>query len=191
MLERGFSMRALSEAAGLGPTTVRDILKRGRSPSLDTLRALAKPLEVTVSWLTDDGDSEPIDAPLSPFRRVPVVGYVGGGGEVRYPKDWPNKDAILVAGLTGGEALEVRGDSLEPVFLDGDTLIYGRPTDLDQNFPSVPYVVRLKDGRTFVRDLAPSKEIGRFTLISYKFPPILDAEVEWAAPVENRLLRDY
>lgn len=58
MAERGFNMKSLSLAAGLGETAVRDILKRHSSPSADKVMALATTLGVSAGWLLDAGRAD-------------------------------------------------------------------------------------------------------------------------------------
>jgi len=80
-------------------------------------------------------------------------------------------------------AVRVRGDSMYPVYWDGDVLFFARrdggPLDGCLNRECV---VRLKDGETMVKVLRRS-DAGAFRLESYNAPPIEDAAVEWAAPV--------
>jgi transcriptional regulator with XRE-family HTH domain len=52
--ERGLSLRALSLAAGLNETAVRDILRADTLPTLRTLMQLAAALEVDVATLVSD-----------------------------------------------------------------------------------------------------------------------------------------
>lgn len=57
----GRSRRDISIAAGLAPGTLSDILNnRTRSPSVENVRALARELRVTASWLIEGtGDNRP------------------------------------------------------------------------------------------------------------------------------------
>lgn len=64
-IRRFESQSALSRASGVPQPTINRILKGTTSkPDLDTLRALAKSLEVTLEWLTDEVGPGP-DAPKS------------------------------------------------------------------------------------------------------------------------------
>ena len=57
MEARGFSMKSLSLAAGLGETFVRDALKRDRRPTVDKLGKLADALGVPLASLVSDADA--------------------------------------------------------------------------------------------------------------------------------------
>ncbi|GGE36178.1 hypothetical protein GCM10007276_12050 [Agaricicola taiwanensis] len=55
MEAKGFNMKSLSLAAGLGDTFVRDVLRRDRKPSLEAVQKLAKVLGRSVDYLTNAG----------------------------------------------------------------------------------------------------------------------------------------
>ena len=54
MREKGFNMKSLSLKAGLGETYVRDILKRGREPGVEKMRALAEVLGVRLNEIMSE-----------------------------------------------------------------------------------------------------------------------------------------
>lgn len=199
MKEQGFNMKSLSKAAGLGETTVRDILKRDRSPSLETVGPIASALRVSVGWLLtgsgDPGNAEPIDIPRAArrIRKVPILGYVGGGAEVFYPEgDASPIDEIEVLGATDDvEAVIIRGSSMEPVYRDRDIIVYRRATLPARDLFGEECVIRLADGRTFVKELQPGSEPTLFTLVSRNpaVPPITDVSIEWAVPIAHRLTK--
>ncbi len=70
------TMKALSLAAGLGETFVRDVLERGRVPSIENLIAISDKLDVSVGWLLEEsgGDAMPVDVPLLGSARGAVAG---------------------------------------------------------------------------------------------------------------------
>lgn len=73
----GFSQRAASLRAGLGPDAVRDIYRKGGSPTLQTAEALARALNVQLTDLLSDGtpaSSDPEDAAF------PALGDCSGAG---------------------------------------------------------------------------------------------------------------
>lgn len=55
----GRKMKAISLAAGLGETFVRDLLKRDRDPTIGNLMALAKTLGTTICELTEEEQPTP------------------------------------------------------------------------------------------------------------------------------------
>lgn len=131
-----------------------------------------------------------------PRATIPVVGYVGASTEFQ-----GFDDHAQGAGLdeieappgapAGAVAVIVRGDSGWPAIRDGNVLVYWdkyeNPVDLVGN----DCFVRLKDGRTLVKLLERGSRDGLWTLtsINASTPPIRDAEIEWAAPIEVKLRR--
>ncbi len=71
MRQKGFNMKSLSLKAELGETYVRDILKRGREPGVEKMRALADVLGVRLNEImsepyviTADGEDAPRHVPF-------------------------------------------------------------------------------------------------------------------------------
>lgn len=103
MRQKGFNMKSLSLAAELGETYVRDILKRGREPGVEKMRALADVLGVRLNEImtepyvitsTNDGENR------GSFRE-------GGDTHERVPLDEDNGNGWQEgwqARLPGGSA---------------------------------------------------------------------------------------
>lgn len=116
---------------------------------------------------------------------VHVLGYVGAGAEVR-----PIDDHEMGAGLEtvevdfpvrpGTVAVIVRGDSMLPIFEDGDLIGYMEDSADPVSLIGKTCVVRLADGRTFVKRLKRGSDDGLFTLVSANARDIEDVEIEWA-----------
>jgi len=117
--ERGRNSKELSRAAGFGETYVRDILEGGHEPSAKALDRIAGALGMSLPELWDG------EVPL--YQTVPVIGCISAGegwspfGDTK-SDEHPEEIEIRIE---GGEpvALEVRGDSMEPVYRNGDVLI--------------------------------------------------------------------
>lgn len=128
----GLSASGLARRAGLDPTTFN---KSKRTTSDGKLRwpsteSIAKVLEATgdsmadfVTLLTDTPSTG------ASVQRVPVIGYAQAGNagyfdDAGYPAGigW---DELLFPSLGDPHAyaLEISGDSMDPVFRDGDTII--------------------------------------------------------------------
>jgi phage repressor protein C with HTH and peptisase S24 domain len=135
------------------------------------------------------GEPVPIEVlPQQPLQQVPVVGYVGAGAEIFSVDDHAKGGGIdYVDAPPGGisksaVALVVRGDSMLPVFEAGDIIYYDRQDNGDlSHLIGKNCVVRLADGRTFVKKLQFSN--GAYWLHSHNADPIVDAQIEWAARV--------
>ena len=118
---------------------------------------------------------------------IPIVGYVGGGAAV-YPVDDHAKgagpDAVQAPpGLShNAVGVVVRGDSMWPVFRDGDVLIYDQRSFDPSKYVGKECVVGLSDGRTLVKTLRRDSGEG-WRLTSHNAEEIAGAGVEWAALV--------
>lgn len=168
----------LSEAAGLPKTAVRDAIRTG-NPTIRTLVPLADYLNVPLEQLIFGTESRPLE--------IPVVGIVAAGD------GWMNTDDAghepLEFHLAGHDliAIEIRGNSMFPVYRDGDFLVCAR-----QRGPSVDDLVGrdcavlTRDGKGYVKQVLKGTRVGRYNLKSYNlaFSEIIDAEIEWAAPVQ-------
>lgn len=116
---------------------------------------------------------------------VPVVGYVGAGGQVAYAEgQGPFGEAPMPPGATPGiVAVTVRGDSLG--VLGNDATIY---YDNRQDPPTDALlgrlcVIGLPDGRILVKTLLKGSKPGLFHLIAVAGPNLMDHAVDWAARV--------
>jgi len=127
---RGLSASALAKRAGLDPTTFnksKRVTRDGklRWPSTESVsKVLTAVNATTVEFVTYLGSAEP-----ERRRRIPVIGYAMAG------KDGYFDDAGYPAGSGWEEvafpdledphcyALEITGDSMAPVYRDGDIII--------------------------------------------------------------------
>lgn len=161
MLECGFTMKSLSREAGLGETAVRDALKRHRSPSLETVEALARVLNVSVGWLAgeDPGTAGAVKEPRDQrFLNIPeydVRAGAGGGffvdeetqkGVFPFARSYIEGELRLTA--QGLVIIEVQGDSMEPTLRTGDRVMI----DTKDRNPAQPGIFCLWDSdRTVVK----------------------------------------
>ena len=129
--ENGMSASALARRAGLDPTSFNKSKRIARSgkPRWPTTESIAKVLEATNQTighfvaLMNDGIEGGV------MQRIPVIGYAQAGrtgyfDDAGYPTgagwdavDFPN------VGDPNAYALEISGDSMEPIYRDGDTII--------------------------------------------------------------------
>jgi SOS-response transcriptional repressor LexA len=177
----GLTMKAVSLRANLGATAVHDILERGSDPKVSTLVAISSALGIPVTALLgEEHDHKPAS--------IPIVGFVSAG-EGWTPIDnatGPEDKVDFDLGAHDTIGIEVRGDSMSPVYRNGDFLIcyrqFGPNAD---NCIGLDCVVRTADARHFVKILKRGSRPGRFNLKSYN-PLVDDIEnvaLSWAAPV--------
>lgn len=162
--EKGLSASGLARRAGLDPTTFnpsKRIMPDGRArwPSTESL---AKALNATGATMEDfaslvSGARALMGARPIPARRVPLIGFAQAGGEGYFDDGgYPVGGAWDEVSLPDiidphAYALEISGESMEPVFRDGDTVIVS---------PAAPIrrgdrvVLRTREGEVMAKQLA-------------------------------------
>lgn len=177
IVSQGLTMKGLSLKAGLSETAVRDIVKRGTSPSIDGFLAICGALGVTPGFLLYGKDAY--------MALVPIVGdtspnesWVPSVREDRkMPFDLADEDPI---------AIRVRGNDMAPAYREGDTLIcHRRVGKYIDNLVNLDCAVKLLSGACYIKILKRGTKPGLYTLKSYnpRIDDIPDTKIEWAAPV--------
>lgn len=122
-----------------------------------------------------------------------VVGYVGAGAEV-IPIDDGDPLSVVQVDFPvprGSVAAIVRGDSMYPIFEDGDLVAYGGEPLPPEKAVGSTCVVQLADGRMLIKRVRRGTKDGLYTLTSSNAPDIEDVPLEWARAFVLRLSRDY
>ncbi len=138
--EHGLSASGLAKRAGLDPTTFnpsKRTMPDGR-PRWPSTESIAKVLDATGDSLAAFTElvtgaraitSAGMRAGAAAMRRIPLIGLAQAGGEgffddAGYPVGgaWDEVSLPDIADANA-YALEISGDSMEPVFRDGDTVI--------------------------------------------------------------------
>lgn len=117
-------------------------------------------------------------------RQVRLAGYVGAAQEVyQFDEDGAGWVDAPPGTPYDVEAVEVRGDSMLPLYKSGAILYYSKMLPPEQMLGEL-CVVRLEDGRNLVKTIRRGAERGLYTLISLNAPDIEDVAIEWAAPID-------
>ena len=164
--ENGLSASGLARRAGLDPTTFNPSKRhmpdgRARWPSTESLAKVLDATGATLDVFTAlvmGARAIPAAAPSRPqSRRIPLIGLAQAGGDgffddAGYPVggSW---DEVSLPEIADGNAyaLEISGESMEPVFRDGDVVIVS---------PNAPIrrgdrvVVRTREGEVMAKQLA-------------------------------------
>lgn len=171
MAKKGFRAKKLSKVAGLGETAVRDLMQTVDDPRVGTLIKLAEALEIPASSLFG--------------TQVPVLGKIGAGGSILFEETDEPEMVDRPPGATGRlMALRVVGDSMMPVYRDGDVVYVHR--DHEGVLPvylGEECAVHTVEGGTFLKILAPGTQVNRYTLRSFNAADMENVEVIWASPV--------
>jgi hypothetical protein len=166
-------------------------LPGGRDYGPEEAKRYARRFGVSPEWLLTGRRIAPEDlsfpdheAPKKPT--VPVVGYVGAGGEAHYyAVSQGNLDEVELPEIPHdiSQIFEVKDTSLGPYF-NRWLVFHDEPRD-----PPTPdllgflCVVALKDGRVLLRQIEPGATEGHFNLIPQSGETMKDTQVAWAARV--------
>lgn len=156
--QSGLSASGLARRAGLDPTTFN---KSKRTTGDGKLRwpsteSISKVLDATSVSLTDFVSLIGETAGPGAFQRVPVIGYAQAGNagyfdDAGFPvgTGW---DELLFPSLGDPQAyaLEIAGDSMEPVYRDGDTIIVSPAAQIRRNDR---VVLRTRGGEVMAKQL--------------------------------------
>ncbi|MEM7443575.1 MAG: helix-turn-helix transcriptional regulator [Pseudomonadota bacterium] len=166
----GFSASGLARRAGLDPTTFNPSKRQSAGGKLrwPSTESVSKILAATDTELSDfvtliDTGSD------GPMRRIPVLGYAQAGAEgffddAGFPvgEGW---DEVMFpdVGDRHAYALEITGDSMVPVYRDGDIIIVAPGASIRRGDR---VVVRTGGGEVMAKELA-RETAGKITLRSF------------------------
>lgn len=130
-MSRGLSQELLADKVGVSRSAVGMWENGKREPNLDKLEALADifnvPLAALVTTVPAElGESTCQTVTESTVIRVPVLGTIPAGIPLEAIEDVQGWEEIPSGMGRGGKeyiGLKVSGDSMSPVYLDGDVLI--------------------------------------------------------------------
>lgn len=185
------TQEALARLANTTAGTINKLETGQRSLTVEWMERLAPPLNCAPYELMKGAPPQPETAiPLEEkalrIHHVPLVGTVGAGAKVHFlnVEGMHDGDEEVESPVANVVAVRVIGDSMWPAYRDGDTIYYRKECEgVIAEYVRKECVVRLVDGRTYIKTLLRGSRPGLFTLQSYNAPPIEDAEVEWACPV--------
>ncbi|KQZ49745.1 hypothetical protein ASD54_12465 [Rhizobium sp. Root149] len=181
-------IRAIMKASGWKQMQLADHLGVSQS-TVNRWLAGAEPEGHRRDAINDAYERLSVDGPASNdggWYPVPIMGYVGAGAEIM-----PEFEQVPPEGLDQVHvpfplpddmmALEIRGDSMLPVYKDGHVLVVYR----DQKKPVAAFfgedaAVRTSDGRRFLKTIMRGSPI---TLMSFNAAPIENVSLEWVGEI--------
>jgi len=173
----------LSEKSGVSRPHIATIEsdRMKKSPSIETLEALAGALGVRVGELFNDIKPVAIAGKVGAGARVPLIdAYAIGDGlyHVACPSELSGYSIVGV---------EVEGDSMVPTYRHGDVLFYSRDTvGVPTEALGAICVCEDDGGGGWVKHIKPGTEPGKFHLLSLNplADNMFDIVLKWAAPVK-------
>lgn len=140
----GMSQAELGRIIGVAQNTVSAWEKCVREPDNDTLRKLADYFGVTVDCILGREEGELVPPMMDrAVVDVNVYGRIPAGVPVEAIEEIIDTEQIPAAMLAGGHeyfALSVRGDSMYPVYLDGDIVIIKKQETCETGDDCVVYI---------------------------------------------------
>ncbi len=124
---------------------------------------------------------------------IPVLGYVGAGAEV-YPIDDgdPLYEVTVNGALPEGTVgAIIRGDSMYPIFEDGDLVAYSGKELPAEDAIGKTCMVQLDDERMLIKTVRRGSSPGFYTLTSTNAPDIEDVVIIWARKLVMRISREF
>ena len=179
---RGISQQALADAIGVNKSFISDIANGKKLPGTENLAAIADALDVDIGQLVESTRSVAVAGRVGAGAAVQLVdGYEKGDGlyHVACPDDLPSRNIV---------AVEVEGDSGEPLINHGDVLFFTRHfVGIDENAIKRVAILETEEGRALVKKVMPGREPGTFDLVSINptWPVEYGVRLKWAAPLRR------
>lgn len=160
--ETGLSASGLAKRAGLDPTTFNPSKRRSpdgrnRWPSSESLAKVLDATGASLEAFTALVTGSPAATSGRPARRIPLLGLAQAGSEgffddAGYPVggSW-DEVGLPEVGDPHAYALEIAGDSMEPVFRDGDMVVVSPAAPIRRNDR---VVLRTQAGEVMAKQLA-------------------------------------
>ena len=149
----GLTQAALGEMVGLKKAQISNIESGKRSTPTKNTQMFAKALQTSITYLLGESDEPNVDPDRLPVpgdphsRPIPVISWVQAGELAEAVDCWPEGvsgegEAVHARREVGWRAfaLRVKGDSMEPRYLDGDVIVVDPDIGVDTGDPCVARV---------------------------------------------------
>lgn len=122
--ENKMSQQKLADLLGLGQSTIAMWEKGKNSPEYESLIKIANIFNVSIDYLAGQKTAK---LPC----RIPVLGYVRAGAPTEALEEVMDYEDITLSESEAGNyfALRIKGDSMAPRMMEGDTVIVRKQSD--------------------------------------------------------------
>lgn len=130
---RQISQKDLAAQLFVSPQAVGKWEREEATPNPDTVRKLSELFDVSADYLLGR-ELSPNASPASHALRVPVLGVIQAGIPMDAIEDILDWEEVPVSWASGGReyfGLRVKGDSMYPKYLEGDTVILRKDSACD------------------------------------------------------------
>lgn len=136
------NQKEVADALGVSAPTVHDWLKGKKMPKMTNVQRLADYFGVNLSDLIELKD-DALDAANWKPNRIKVYGSVPAGVPIEAVEDVLDWEDVPMDWVATGDkyiGLKVKGDSMYPKYIDGDTVIVKLQPDCESGQDAVVYV---------------------------------------------------
>lgn len=144
LLDRsGKTQLDLAEFMNVSQATVSNWCKGAKLPRMDKIDRICEFFKVSRSDLMEDGSHTQNRSPEPTSVRIPVLGSVPAGIPLEAIEDIVDWEDIPIEWTKGGKeffSLRVKGDSMYPKFIEGDTIILRKEDDCENGDICAVYV---------------------------------------------------
>lgn len=141
--ELNLTLSEVANSIGVAESTVQRYEKgRIANIKLPVIEAIANSLEVNPAWLVYKTD-DPSPVSNKAYLKIPVLGSIPAGIPMEAVEDiidWEEIPESMCSGEKEYFGLRVKGDSMYPEYLDGDTVIVRKTPCCDSGDVCVVYV---------------------------------------------------
>lgn len=144
LLDRsGKTQLDLAEFMNVSQATVSNWCKGAKLPRMDKIDRICEFFNVSRSDLMEDGSRTQNKTPEPTSVRIPVLGSIPAGIPLEAVEDVVDWEDIPIEWTKGGKeffSLKVKGDSMYPKFIEGDTIILRKQDDCENGDICAVYV---------------------------------------------------
>lgn len=133
-LEKGVSQQIVADYLEITRQAYSNYENGNRAPDNETLLKLAEYFDVTVGYLLGVENDRSIGVDHISGIRIPILGYIPAGIPVEAVEEIIDWEEIPPEWTLGGReyfGLKVKGDSMYPKYLEGDTVILRKQSTCD------------------------------------------------------------
>ncbi len=160
IIENSITPEQLNEKLGFkAKSTIYRYLKGEMCPKITTVKIISQMFNINPAWLMGYNVNKQLTYSKKSIR-IPVLGSIPAGIPIELIEDILDYEDISEEMLKGGKeyfALKVKGDSMWPKYLDGDTIIILKQEDCESGQDAI-VMVNGDDG-TFKRVFKSDKGI--------------------------------
>lgn len=167
-------MEELAEHAGLSKSQISRIETDERDPSVESLKAVADALGVSIAQLLETSDA---------WQQAPIFGTIGEGGMLQACEHAEVQYLTVPAAYGELLVLRVGSDSLYPRYNKGEHVLCAKDTVDPKGVLGRECLVHLANGRAMLRMVHAGSKPNTYNLTSHNQPPLNDVAVVSCRPV--------